>query len=166
VDELEVLMHHADAEIVRDVGIGNPHVLSSHPDAARVGAIEPEEDAHQGGLARSVFSEEGMNRALLDLEGHVVVGANTGEILGDSQHFDDKSHWGLLSCSGSEEPIQVKYSTNTWCRVKSAEARIRLFASMLPLMTGMGRQDIAKDTGSRVEFEGLDPFPEFCQSGR
>ena len=81
VHELEVLVHHADAQLVGGVGVGDPDFAATHPDRARVGLVQAEQDAHQGRLARAVFSEKRVDRALLDPESHFVVRADAREIL-------------------------------------------------------------------------------------
>ena len=57
VHQLEVLVHHADAEIVGDVRVVDAHVLAANADAALVRLVEAEEDAHQRRLAGAVFAE-------------------------------------------------------------------------------------------------------------
>jgi hypothetical protein len=92
VDELEMLVHHADAEFVGVVGVADGGFAAVHQDPARIGLVEAEKDGHEGRLAGSVLSQQGVDRALLHPEGHAVVGANSGKILGDVDHLDGVRH--------------------------------------------------------------------------
>ena len=88
VDELEVLVHHADAERGGIIGIVDLDGLAVFADLARLRLVQAEEHAHERGFSGAVFTEQGVDLALFELQGDVVVGLNTGELLGDVKHFD------------------------------------------------------------------------------
>ena len=56
--ELEMLMHHADAEIQRVGGVADRDGAALDLDRARVGGIGAEEHVHQRGLAGAVLAEQ------------------------------------------------------------------------------------------------------------
>ena len=86
-----VLPGQADGAAHR-IGLGD-HVVAEHRGAARVGAQDGGEDAHDGGLARPVRAEQTEHRARLDLERdaverpHVAAGEDLHEVVG----FDGES---------------------------------------------------------------------------
>ena len=86
--ELEVLMHHANAQCIGIVRIIDLDFHAILLDDALFRLIQAEQDAHQRGLARAVFAEERMDLAMAKLERDIVVCNDTGEPLGDIQHFD------------------------------------------------------------------------------
>ena len=88
VDELEVLVHHADAERGGIIGVVDLDGLAVFADLARLRLVQAEEHAHERGFAGAVFTEQGVDLALFELQGDVVVGLDTGELLGDVKHFD------------------------------------------------------------------------------
>ena len=57
-------------------------------DRALLRLIQAEQDAHQRGLARAVFTEQRMDLAAPQLQGDVVVGLDPWEFLRDVQHLD------------------------------------------------------------------------------
>ena len=86
--ELKVLMHHANAQCIGIVRIIDLDFHAILLDNALFRLIQAEQDAHQRGLACAVFAEERMDLAMAKLERDVVVCNDTGEPLGDIQHFD------------------------------------------------------------------------------
>ncbi len=56
--ELEMLVHHANAEIERVGGIADRDRPALDLDRPRIGGVGAEEDIHQGGLAGAVLAEE------------------------------------------------------------------------------------------------------------
>ena len=86
--QLEVLVDHADAERVGIVRVLDGHDLSILFDDALLGLVQTEEHAHERGLARAVFAQQGMDLALFELKRNVVVGDNTGESFGDVEHLN------------------------------------------------------------------------------
>ena len=87
-DQLEVLVHHADAQRRGVVGVVYFDFLPVFADGAALGLVKAEKDAHQRRFARAVLAQQGVDLALFELEGHVVVGLDPGKFLGDAQHFD------------------------------------------------------------------------------
>ncbi len=47
VNQLEVLVHHADSQVVCIVGVPDLNLLSANLDRPFIGLVEPEKDAHQ-----------------------------------------------------------------------------------------------------------------------
>ena len=86
--QLEVLMHHADAERIGVVGVVDLDFFAVLFDDALLRLIEAEQNAHQRGLARAVLPQQRMDLALFQLQGDIVVGDDPGESLGDVQHLD------------------------------------------------------------------------------
>ena len=82
------MVHHADTQGVGVVGILDGHHLAVLLDDALLRLVQAEQHAHQRGLARAVFTQQGVDLALLQLKGDVVVGDNTGEPFRDVQHFN------------------------------------------------------------------------------
>ena len=80
-------MDHADVVGVRIVGGAESHLLAPDEDLAAVRFIHAEEHTHQRGFAGAVFPQQGVNLALLDLDGDIVVGDNPGKALSDVAHF-------------------------------------------------------------------------------
>ena len=86
--QLEVLVDHADAQVVGVVGVLNLHHPAVLLDGALLRPVQAEENAHQRGLAGAVLSQKRVDLTFLQLERNVVVGNDAGEPLGDIQHFD------------------------------------------------------------------------------
>ena len=86
--QLEVLMHHADAQRGCRVGVGDVHLHAVFANFARLGLIQTEQHAHQRGFAGAVFAQQGVDLALAELQRDVVVGLDAGELLCDVKHFD------------------------------------------------------------------------------
>ena len=88
-DEHEVLVHHPDPELDRVLRRGDRHGLAVQKDLARVGGVQPVEDAHQRGLAGSVLAQQGMHFAATQVEVDVVVREHPGKLLGDPSELED-----------------------------------------------------------------------------
>ena len=86
--QLEVLVHHADAQRVCIVGILDGYLHAVLFDNALLGLIQTEQHAHQRGLARAVFAQQGVDLTLLQLKRDVVIGDDTREPFRDVQHFN------------------------------------------------------------------------------
>src|SRR5690606_7215470 len=95
LDEHEVLVHHADAEVDRVAGAADRDLLAVHEDLAGVGLLEPVEDLHQRRLAGAVLADQRVDLAPLDLEVDVVVREDEPEALGDAPHTDRWRHAGV-----------------------------------------------------------------------
>jgi hypothetical protein len=85
--QLEVLVHHANAQVVGVVGVLDGHLPAVLPDDALLGLVQAEEHAHQRGFPSAVLTEQGVNFALFQLQGDIVVCHDAGEALGDVQHL-------------------------------------------------------------------------------
>ena len=83
-----MLVHHADAERGGIIGVVDLDGLAVFADLARLRLIQAEEHAHERGFAGAVFTEQGVDLALFELQGDVVVGLDARELLGDVKHFD------------------------------------------------------------------------------
>ena len=68
IEQREMLEHHADAELPRHAGTGDPDGLALPQDLARIGLQRTEKHLDQRRLAGAVFAEEGVDLALLDRE--------------------------------------------------------------------------------------------------
>src|SRR6202012_3161108 len=80
----EVLVHHADARVERVPRRVDGDRLAVHHDLALVRLKQPVEDVHQGGLARPVLAEQGVDGARGDGKVDVIVGHEAAEALRDA----------------------------------------------------------------------------------
>ena len=92
--------HHADAEGVGIVGIVDLDFLAVFFDDALLGLIQTEQNAHQGGFACAVLTQQGVDLAPFQLQGDVVVGDDAGKALRDVKHLD---------CVWTLQPYQPPY---------------------------------------------------------
>ncbi len=65
------------------------HDFAVFLDDARFRLVESEQNAHQRGFSRAVFSQQGVNLAPAKLERDVVIGHNAGEFFSDVEHFNN-----------------------------------------------------------------------------
>ena len=93
-------MDHADAVLDGDARRGDADLLAPDEDLALRRLIEPYEDIHQGGLARTVLAEKRVDLALLDIEGDVAVRIERTEALADVLHPQQFGHVCRLSLLG------------------------------------------------------------------
>ncbi len=89
VHQLEVLVHHADAQGVGLVWVLDGNRLAVLPDFAPVRLVKAEEDAHQRAFAGAVLPQQRVDFPAAQLQGDVVVGADARKILGDAEHLND-----------------------------------------------------------------------------
>ena len=89
LNELEMLVHHADVQRIGVVGVLDLDHLAVFFDRSRFRLIETEQDAHERGFARAVLAEQRMHLSPPQLQRNVVVGLDAGEFLCDVQHFYD-----------------------------------------------------------------------------
>ena len=82
--EHEVLVHHADAPGIGIAGGAEVDRLAVHGDGPGVRLVEPHDDVHEGGLARTVLAHEGQHFAAANLQADVIAGQHTRETLGDA----------------------------------------------------------------------------------
>src|SRR6266542_2824161 len=90
-DERELLMDNGDADVLcRADAIEALHFIFD-ADLAVVGAvrINATEDVHQRRLARSVFADERVNLARMQIERHAVERQHAGEALRDLAHLQE-----------------------------------------------------------------------------
>ena len=102
LDQFEVLMHHAYAQCVGIVRVVDLDFFSVFLDRTLLRLVQTKEHAHQGRFTGAVFAQQGMDLALAQLQGDIVVGFDTGEFLGDVQHFDD-----IIICQSLHAPFNV-----------------------------------------------------------
>ncbi|GGN90878.1 hypothetical protein GCM10011579_087200 [Streptomyces albiflavescens] len=89
-------MHHADT--ARD-GVGGGvegDPLAVHRDGALVRLLHAVKDLHQGGLAGTVLTAEGVDGSRADGDVDVAVGDDAGETLGDAAQFDGSGRAGRV----------------------------------------------------------------------
>ena len=87
--QLEVLMHHADAQRGGLVRVGDFYLFAVLFDDALFGLVHAEQYAHQGGFTGTVFAQQCMDLTLSQLQGDIVVSLDARKFLGDVQHLDD-----------------------------------------------------------------------------
>ena len=88
VDELEVLVDHADVQIKCVLRGADLHFLPIHEDLAFVGIVDAGEHVHKSRLAAAVFAEQGQNLTLMQLQTDRFVRHDLSEALGDVSQFD------------------------------------------------------------------------------
>ena len=89
IDQLEVLVDHADTQIEGILGRCDGHRLVVDVDLPLVGEIDAGEHVHQRGLAAAVFAQQGQDLALVQVKIHILIGDDlAAEPLGDVLHFD------------------------------------------------------------------------------
>ena len=84
----EVLMHHADAEGDGVARTRDLRGVAIDDNLAGIGLQQAVEDVHQGGFARAVLADKGVDFAAPHLEADVVVGQHARPALGDVAHLD------------------------------------------------------------------------------
>ena len=85
-----MLVHHADAKRVGVVRVLDLDLFAIFLDNAFFRLIQTEQYAHQGRFAGAVFAQQRMDLAFAQLQRDIVVGLDTGELLGDVQHLDNE----------------------------------------------------------------------------
>ena len=83
VDQLVVLVDHADLVVECVLRAADRDRLAADQDLAVVGEVDACEHIHQRGLAAAVFAEQGQNLAVIDRQVDPVVGDNRAKTLGD-----------------------------------------------------------------------------------
>ena len=84
---LELLVHHGDAPVQRVQRALDLDLLAFVDDLALVHVVNAEHALHQRGLARAVFSHQGVDGAGAKPQLRVVQGLHAGEGLDDAAHF-------------------------------------------------------------------------------
>ena len=88
VDQLEVLVDHADAVAVGIARGADDDLLAVDEDLSLVGEVNAREHVHERGFAAAVFAEQRQDLAPVDIEPDAVIGDDGAEALGDVAHFD------------------------------------------------------------------------------
>ena len=116
VDQLEMLVHHADAEAIGLAGVADVDRLAVDEDLTGVRLVDAHDDIHQSRLARTVFAEQGEDLALMQLEGNIVVGAQAREVLDDPAHLQNNlvvhTFAPLRRVYGSTAQLRLRASTD------------------------------------------------------
>ena len=86
LDEHEVLMHHADAELDRLAGRIDADLLPIEENLALGRLVEADENVHERRFARAVFSKEGVYLTFCDREIDVLIGIEIAEPFADVLH--------------------------------------------------------------------------------
>ena len=102
VNQLEMLVDHADAVRIGVLGIADFNGLPADEDFTGVGIVDAGDHIHQRRFAAAVFAEKGEDFALAHAERNVVVRDYAAERLGDMAQFNGVFHVWLLT------PILVK----------------------------------------------------------
>ena len=95
--EHEVLVDHADPAVDRVGRTRDLDRFAVEQDLALVGFGQPVEDVHQGGLAGTVLTEQGVDLARAHGKVDVVVGQDAGVALGDAAHLEGRRLYVLSS---------------------------------------------------------------------
>ena len=93
IDELEMLVDHADAEIKRVLRRADDDLLVVDEDLPLIRKIYAGEHVHERGLAAAVFAEQGEDLAAIDVQPDLVVCDDRTEGLRNVAH----SHCGMLA---------------------------------------------------------------------
>ena len=88
IHQLEMLVDHADAQIMGVLGGPDGHRPAVRQDLSAVGEIDAGEHIHQGGLAAAVFAQQGEDLSLVQGEGNLVVCHHVAEGLGQLPQLD------------------------------------------------------------------------------
>ena len=88
IDELEVLVDHADAVLERVLGGGDRHRFAMNVDLPLVGEVDAGEHVHQRGFAAAVFAEQRQDLAFVQLKVDGAVRHDLAEPLCYILHFN------------------------------------------------------------------------------
>ena len=91
VDQLEVLVDHTDLQIVSVLGGANGNGFIVDIDLTGVGVIDTRQHIHQRGFARAVFTEQGQDLTVADIEIDILVCLDGAERFGNALHSDRAS---------------------------------------------------------------------------
>ena len=92
-DQLEVLVHHADAQPIGVQGAADGHTAAVEGDGAGVRLLQAGKDLHQGGLPGAVLADDGMDLVLLHGEVDGIVGEQVVRVeLGNALHLEIWHH--------------------------------------------------------------------------
>jgi hypothetical protein len=91
IEQREMLEHHGDAQLARHLRIGDLHRLAVPAQFAGIRLDRAEDDLHQGGLARAVLAEYGVDLAGRNGQADIVVGQHAR--IGLAHMADFKTEW-------------------------------------------------------------------------
>ena len=77
-DELEMLVHHADAQIDRRLWVRDVDRLALEQDFAAIRMLQPVKDAHERRFTGAIFADKGVNFTRLDSQIDRIVGEDAG----------------------------------------------------------------------------------------
>ena len=89
--QLEVLMHHADAQGNGVIGVVHGRRLAIDQDFTTGWLVETVDDIHQGRFARAIFAQQRQNLAALEFQVDILIGDDAGKVFGDVADFQDRS---------------------------------------------------------------------------
>ena len=88
IHQLEVLVHHSDAQRESILRRADDNFLPVYLNGALIRKVDAGEHVHQSGLPASVFSENGENLSPVDIQPDLIICNHLGaEALGDVSHF-------------------------------------------------------------------------------
>ena len=99
-----MLMHHPNAACHGVARASEMHRDIMHDKSPSSGLAEAIEDVHQRGLPRAVFPQQRWISPSAELEVYMIVGHDTGEMFGDTAHFERQSHCACLAHRQLELP--------------------------------------------------------------
>ena len=82
-----MLEHHANAELARRIGIGEPDLFAFPKHATGIGPLHTVDKLYQRGLTGAVFAQQRMYFAGHHLQADIVVRHHTRISLGDPKQF-------------------------------------------------------------------------------
>ena len=83
-----MLVHHANVQCGRIVGVIDFYNLAILFDDTGLRLVQAEQNTHQCGFTGTVFAQQRMNFPPPQLEGHIVIGLDARKFFGDVQHLD------------------------------------------------------------------------------
>ena len=98
--QLEVLVHHADAQCVCIIWVADDNLLAVFADLTSFRLVQAKQHAHQCTFAGAVLAQQGMYLAFAQLQGDIVVCLDSRELLGNVEHFDHK-----ILCQSAHSPF-------------------------------------------------------------
>ena len=111
IDEFEVLVDHADVQIKRVLRGADLHFLPIHEDLAFVRIVDAGEHVHKRGLAAAVFTQQGQDLTLMQLQTDRFVCHDLSEALGDVSQFDCVCQASHPFCLGIRSAVLQKRRT-------------------------------------------------------
>ena len=90
LDEAEMLVDHADAQVGGGLRIVDHRLAAGEGDRAVVGLDEPDQDLHQRRLAGAVLAEDPVDPAGVQLQVDVFAGDDLSVVLGDRREVDSR----------------------------------------------------------------------------